>query len=335
MNAEECKAVTSAGRSKWLLPVAILESILALFIGFVAWRLMHTPKAPLVSEARAFTRLAWVNRLGRVLNVIDLPGRYVTPVSFGNAHTVLLTRLKPGDAQIWTLSTIDQQVKPLSPSGAQSALGIWSPNGDQLGFSILNQGRREIFERTGAGMARQELSQNEYSYGIPESWSPDGKWLAFIRILGERSQIWLVKRSIQTAHLFIESAGLFSQARFSPDGKWIALTMTSDGLDEVYAAPVDLKPSAPVLLKNKLIRISSNGGTSPQWGADSNELFFVASDRSLMVMNGHPSTASPSYFHKLFSLALLGAPQYQYRFGDYCIDQERDEFIVALERMVD
>jgi Tol biopolymer transport system component len=334
MNDEECKIVAPAGRSRWLLPVAGLEFVLALFIGVVVWRLMHTPKPLLASEERAFTRLAWVNASGRVLNFIDLRGHYVTPSLSSNAHIVLLTRLKPGGAQIWILSTTDRQVRALSPGSAQSALGIWSPRGDRLGFSVLNEGRREIFERTGTGISRQELSDDEYSYGVPESWSPDGKWLAFTRILGEKSQIWLVQRNIRAAHLFLESAGLFSEARFSPDGKYIALTMTKDGLDEVYAAPVNLQQSAPVLPENELIRISPNGGSSPQWGADSNELFFVASDRSLMLSNGHPSMVSPNSLHRLFSLALLGAPHYQYRFGGYCIDVERNAFIAALEYVV-
>jgi Tol biopolymer transport system component len=326
MSDEESSVTVSAVRSRWLLPVLSLEFALALFASFVVWRLAHTSRPPLDSEARAVTRLAWVSSSGYVLKFVDLRGRYVAPSSSDKGKSISLTRLKPGDAEIWALSMTGQQIKALG----LGALSVWSPGSDGFVFSMWTEGQREIFEATSYGGSRRQLFKDNWS-DIPESWSPDGQWLAFTRMQGLKSQVSIVNRNSRKAQPFIQSTRALSEPRFSPDGKWVALTVATDGLDEVYAAPVDLKKSAPILFEDDLIRISPSGGHSPQWGSDSKELFYIARDRTLMKLSGHPSKTSRSSINRLFSLSSLGGPQYQYRFGGYCVDRERNEFIVPLE----
>jgi Tol biopolymer transport system component len=333
MSDGESNVTVPGAPSKRLFAVFGLEFALALFASFVAWRLIHTSKPPLDSEARAVTRLAWVGSSGYVLKFVDLRGRYVAPSSSDKGHSILLTRLKPGDAEIWALSMTGQQIKPLGSGNTQSALSIWLPGSDGFVFSMWTEGRREIFEATSDGGSRRQLFKDNWS-DIPESWSPDGQWLAFTRMQGRKSQVSIVNRNSRKAQPFIQSTRALSEVRFSPDGKWVALTVATDGLDEIYAAPVNLKQSVPILREDNLIRISNGGGHSPQWGSDSNELFYIASDRTLMKLSGHPSKSSRSSIKRLFSLSSLGGPQYQYRFGGYCIDRQRNEFIVPLEYLV-
>ncbi len=62
---------------------------------------------------------------------------------------------------------------------------------------------------------------------------------------------------------------------FSPDGRWLAYQSTESGRDEVYVRPFPGPGSR--------WPISTDGGTTPTWSRTSNELFFAASDRRIMV----------------------------------------------------
>ena len=65
------------------------------------------------------------------------------------------------------------------------------------------------------------------------------------------------------------------RADFSPDGRWLAYESLETGSSEIYVVSF---PGVSALKR----QISSSGGTSPRWSAESNELFFWSGD-SLMV----------------------------------------------------
>jgi hypothetical protein len=62
------------------------------------------------------------------------------------------------------------------------------------------------------------------------------------------------------------TAAFEDQARFSPDGRWIAYFSDETGSNEVYVV------SFPQIRAWQ--QVSTGGGMSPRWAADSNELFF-------------------------------------------------------------
>jgi Tol biopolymer transport system component len=321
----------SADESRIAAPLFALELALALIVALVVWRVAHTPKPLLASEANAFTRIAWINQSGAVLDAIDLQGHYVAPCLSRNGRSLLLTRLKPGGRQIWELSTTHRKIRLLPLDAVQSAFGIWSPSGERFAFSMWHEERGEIFDATVAGCSKERLLDEEGS-NVPEDWSPDGQWLAFTRTFAGKSQIWFVQSKTRKAHLFLESKASLSEIRFSPDGRWVALTVTTEDGEEVYGGPINLTRSAPVLRENELIRISPDGGHSPQWGSGSAELFYIASDGTLMILSGDPAKASAGTLRRLFGFSSVGRPQYQYRFGGYCTDRLRNAFIAALTR---
>ena len=53
---------------------------------------------------------------------------------------------------------------------------------------------------------------------------------------------------------------------FSPDSQWIAFQSNQSGREEVYVISY---PS-----KDRLVQISTDGGTDPRWGPDGKELFY-------------------------------------------------------------
>jgi hypothetical protein len=79
---------------------------------------------------------------------------------------------------------------------------------------------------------------------------------------------------------FLRSDAAESQAQFSPEPRgaprWVAYTSNESGRDEVQLRTF---PDA----QTRLV-VSSGGGHSPKWRRDGKELFFVASDGTVMAV---------------------------------------------------
>ena len=67
--------------------------------------------------------------------------------------------------------------------------------------------------------------------------------------------------------------------QLSPDGRWLAYTSDETGTPEVYVKSF----SADGKLGPDKKLISSKGGRLPIWRRDGSELFFIASDSSMMA----------------------------------------------------
>src|SRR5579863_6664134 len=103
-------------------------ALLAALAG-IAWKVGHTGKAPLESDRNASTRLAWIDRSGTVLESIDLKGHYILPRLSTDEKRVLLTRVEPGRADIWSLSVSGHALQRLTASKKRSAFAVWNPAG--------------------------------------------------------------------------------------------------------------------------------------------------------------------------------------------------------------
>jgi eukaryotic-like serine/threonine-protein kinase len=76
-------------------------------------------------------------------------------------------------------------------------------------------------------------------------------------------------------------AGPFNERgpRFSPDGHWFSYTSNETGKDEAYVRPFD--PASGKAGEGQFM-ISKDGGASPKWRGDGKEMFYLASDGTIM-----------------------------------------------------
>jgi hypothetical protein len=102
----------------------------------------------------------------------------------------------------------------------------------------------------------------------PDSWSPDGKTLAFRIYEGDESSIWTVSPGVGSEpKLFHHVRGSNQyETSFSPDGKWLAYTSTTTGSDEIFVTAFPRK-GPPV-------RVTQEGGSFPIWSPDGRELIY-------------------------------------------------------------
>jgi eukaryotic-like serine/threonine-protein kinase len=76
-----------------------------------------------------------------------------------------------------------------------------------------------------------------------------------------------------------------SSGRFSPDGRWIAYTSDESGRDEIYIREFSSGSAQGSGDAAHRWLISKRGWTDPRWRGEGKELFYVASDGKLLVVD--------------------------------------------------
>jgi hypothetical protein len=164
----------------------------------------------------------------------------------------------------------------------------------------------------GAGM-EQRLSQSPNTQ-LASDWSLDGHFVLYREVApGTQNDLWILpvmpdghpapdaKPRPYLHTPFNEWLGRFSP---EPNPRWVAYDSDESGKYEVY---VDSFPQP-----SGKIRISTDGGLYPQWGApvgrDGRELFYISPDNKLMVVNLRFAGVSlkPSAPSELFALPTVG-----------------------------
>jgi hypothetical protein len=113
-----------------------------------------------------------------------------------------------------------------------------------------------------------------------------------------------------------------AQAQVSPDGRWIAYTVDLGRSPQVY---VKAFPGG-----GSVTQVSTAGGFEPKWRGDGQELFYVASDRTIMsvAVRCHMACeiAPP---RPLFRVAALGAPLRKGSIrNEYAVTRDGQRFLV-------
>jgi Tol biopolymer transport system component len=109
-----------------------------------------------------------------------------------------------------------------------------------------------------------------------DDWSPDGRFLLYHHDGGP--ELWaLPLDGDRTPLLVVKSSARVDEPTFSPDGRWIAYNSLESGRDEVYLAPFPATGAR--------WQVSSDGGVQPTWRRDGRELYFLAPDGTMMMVD--------------------------------------------------
>ena len=150
----------------------------------------------------------------------------------------------------------------------RNSRAIWNPDGRRVTYAAATSGTEYVFVQAldSAGtIERLPVS------GMPSSWSPDGKVLAFATIsTGVVGTIGFLAEGRRDPIPFGNSRFNDRYPEFSHDGKWIAYTSNRTGREEVYAQAYP----GP----GEQVQLSSDGGTQPCWSRDGRELFYTEID---------------------------------------------------------
>ncbi len=186
-----------------------------------------------------------------------------------------------GSQDVWVLDLSRGTSSRLTFDRANETTPAWSPDGSKIVFSRLGGGRAEIYQILASGAGRETLLAGPLDAANHKHWSPDGRFLAFDALRSAvANDIWVLPikpdGSAGKPEPFLNREFTEAQPQFSPDTKWLAYISDETGRLEVY---VQSFPD-----KRGKWQISSAGGAQPRWRRDGRELYYLAFDRKMMVV---------------------------------------------------
>jgi serine/threonine-protein kinase len=150
---------------------------------------------------------------------------------------------------------------------------VWAPDGKSIVFRCENPASPGIYWiRSDGGGEPQRLTDGKLNE-TPNSFSPDGKRLAFSQtgnggfdILTAAIEGDPARPRLGKPELFLGTPAYESRPAFSPDGRWLAYMSDESGNFEVYVRPFP-GPGGRW-------QISTGGGAYPIWSRAGTDLLF-------------------------------------------------------------
>jgi len=239
-----------------------------------------------INKPRQFT---WIDRAapGKTpRDVIGEPGQYGAFRLSPDGRRIAVTRDRPSGPDICLLEVERGVANPFTFPPDSFIYPVWSPSGSAV--LLTSYSTRNLYRKDSDGAAAERrLTQSPLpQYAL--DWSGDGLSVLYWAVAtGTKRDLWIQPMTPEgepatdaTPRRYQSTAANESWGRFSPEPspRWVAFQSDEGGTGyEVY---IDAFPQP----RGKK-RISTAGGTYPQWGAGGRELFYVSPDLTLMVVD--------------------------------------------------
>jgi Tol biopolymer transport system component len=215
---------------------------------------------------------------GSILAELDFSGRerrrFGMPGSFGylalspDGRTLAMMMRSVNNDDIYLMDTASGRFDRFSFDIAEDESPVWSPDGRQVAYSSASVGeQRRVFVKTVGSVEGEKLVYTGTRHLHLQSWSPDGRLLAFYEFGPRSTDIWML--DLNDAMRLVPIATTPASERgavFSPDGRWLAYDSDETGRPEVYVASLTNLGAKQM--------VSRDGAAGPQWSATDQELFF-------------------------------------------------------------
>ena len=213
--------------------------------------------------------LVWVNREGEARPVTDVRRDYEALRISPDGQRIALEILTEGNYDIWVYDIPRGTLTRLTLAESAEAIPVWSSDGKRVAF-LSNRDPPGVYWKPIDGSGPTELLTDG---GAPESWSPDGRVLAFSR----GKDIWMLPmEGERKPEPLLDTPFDELSPAFSPDGRRIAYHSDESGRYEVY---VRAYPGP-----GGKWQISTHGGLFAVWSPDGREIFYRTEDRKVMVV---------------------------------------------------
>jgi eukaryotic-like serine/threonine-protein kinase len=280
------------------------------------------------------SRPAWLDREGHEIESITKASSWRSamgddPELSPDETRLAITRTDPQTRapQLWIADLTRGTTTPLTSYVSYG--GIWSPDGKRLAFTSNRNGAPDLYVRESSGASGDELLVKSSLRKTPTDWSRDGQFIVYTnQDTRTKADIWVLPLEgdrhpvSYLATEFNEGAG-----RLSPDGRWMAYVSDESGEDEVYVRSFPMPAGR--------IRVSTHGGSRPQWGHDGKKLFYVAPDQKLMVTELGASPTEPGVPRPLLQLHIAGwtsKNDYAYTGNNYAVSKDEQRIFVNVTR---
>jgi Tol biopolymer transport system component len=264
-------------------------------------------------------QLEMVDRDGQTISTIGDRAIYSAPVISPDETRIAVevTDSRNATWDVWVFD-IAREVRTRFTFGPSALNGgpVWSPDGSRLLYRSDRGAKANLYAKSFAGSATEELLLDTSAPKDPTDWSRDGKYILYNEYSNSANAgIWVLPTEEGAEPFeFITTDFVEIHPRFSPDGKWVAYASDEAGRYEVYVAPFP----GP----GRKWQISSNGGLEPRWRGDSRELFFMSPSGQIMSVE----------LENVDGALVVGANRPLFDFqngGDYDVTDDGQKFLIV------
>jgi eukaryotic-like serine/threonine-protein kinase len=238
------------------------------------------------------SQLVWFDRQGKSLGVLGPPGDYARgPAISPDGNRVAVDQLDTGTAgnrdvrDVWVLDVARGVRTRFTFDSVQDFSPAWSPNGTRLVFASNRgtAGAYGIYQKDSSGTGKEELLLQSGLPILPNSWSPDGRYLLY-SATGQngRVELWVLPVAGGTPPdskpvPYLQEPYNERQGQFSPDGRWIAYSSDESGSNQIYVQSFPAGAGK--------FQVSTAGGLQPRWRRDGKEIFYISADGRLTAVD--------------------------------------------------
>jgi Tol biopolymer transport system component len=261
------------------------------------------------------SRLVWFDRSGKEIEVLGDPTDYADPELSPDGARLAVSILDPSSKSrdIWVYDVSSRHRTRLTFDPANESLLAWSLDGSQVIFnSDRGEGRMALYTKTSSGAGDETLLlADDRQLLWPMSWSPDGQFLLYLTVPSRtvHSELWTLPLVGDRKPRPVDTEFGYGNGHLSSDGRWIVTQSDVSGQPQVYVVPF-----APSSHTAGRWQVSTAGGQWPRWRRDGKEIFYLASDHTLMsaAVNGQGSAFQVSNVRPLFGMHPRTGGRYQY-----------------------
>ena len=227
------------------------------------------------SGSMAPRRSTWFDRSGTVLgDVGDLNAPALSP----DQRFVAYDRTDGSNRDVWIMDLGRRSHTPLTRHPAIDGHPVWSHDGSEIAFESQRDKTFDIWKKSSSGGSAEELVLKTPANEWPLDWSRDGRFLLVQRADENyvASDLLAVPMtgSDRTPIVIADSEFEERMGNFSPDGQWVVYETDESGRPEIVVTPFPRRGG--------ITRVSTDGGATPRWRDDGNEIYFIAPDGKMM-----------------------------------------------------
>ena len=212
-----------------------------------------------------------VDRNGRRAALVDDRLGFRFPRLSPDGRSLAVT-IDPRPSEVWVYDLARGSRTPLG-AGGHSILAVWNPDSQRIALTVNTD---LYLKPADPSSPPQKLLGREGSQ-FPHSWSRDGRLLFFYELgrAAARRDLWVLEIGGAPRPVLETPANELHPA-ISPDSRWLAYDSDESGRAEIYVRPF---PE----VKARRWAISVDGGHSPLWSRDGDELFYVHGQNLMAV----------------------------------------------------
>lgn len=147
-----------------------------------------------------------------------------------------------GSIRSYVVRTSTGETKPLIPEERRPLVGYWSPDGSQIAYEIIENGKFILWVADSAGQSRRQLTTEGFEFIAfsawgTSPWSPDGKEFVYESRRTGTSDIWVVSVADTAKRQLTRDVRDDFGPAWSPDGTSIAFISTRGRQTDVWLVP--------------------------------------------------------------------------------------------------